>query len=56
MARRRFRKLAKGEHRYIDISGRYRIVKPKNLKKWKENRVYNRKKELGNIKNLMQES
>lgn len=42
--RRRFRKLSRGEHRYIDISGRYRIVKPKNLAKWKEKRVYNRKK------------
>lgn len=40
---RKLRKLRKGEHRYIDISGKHRIIKPKNFRKWKEKRSYNKK-------------
>ena len=37
----RLRKLKRGEHRYIDISGRMRIVivKNKNYKKWRQKRI-----------------
>ncbi len=40
---RKLRKLGAGEHRYKDISGKYRIIKVKNYKRWKEKRTYNRK-------------
>jgi len=40
---RKLRKLGAGEHRYKDISGKYRIIKVKNYKRWKEKRTYNKK-------------
>jgi len=41
--RKRWRKLKKGEHRYITRSGKVKIYKPKNYKKWKQNKLYIKK-------------
>lgn len=40
---RKLRKLRKGEKRYLTITGKSRIAKPKNFKKWKEKRDYSKK-------------
>ncbi len=40
---KRWRKLKRGEHRYITKSGRVRIIKPKRYDKWIQNKTYNKK-------------
>ena len=40
MGARKLRRLQKDEHRYINISGKSIIAKPKNYKKWKQSRNY----------------
>lgn len=40
---RKLRKLRKGEHRYLTVTEKLRIARPKNFKKWKEKREVSKK-------------
>lgn len=40
---RKLRKLRKGEKRYLTITKKLRIARPKNFKKWKEKREFSKK-------------
>lgn len=43
---RKLRSLRSGEHRYISISGRMRIAKPKNYSLWKAKRQFEKSKDV----------